>query len=239
MAALLQIIETPDYILAVSDEEIKVNDYCIMLDSFGNLFSNVQQYTNPETQHLNKGLRKVIAYQPKGNAPELNLPLLPEIVVEDDVEKLAEKLNIIYVLLKRRGLFDTGVEELLKIENLLIQARIEANEKAATKKYNEDDLRKAIKMAWEADSIDGTVDLNIVLHYGNNNDLRTKWTEDEIIQSLKTHTPKWFVAETVCDQCLDDKTTDSCYCHFGNYKTVLKTTTIEGKVYLVGTYLYE
>jgi hypothetical protein len=40
-------------------------------------------------------------------------------------------------------------------------------------------------MAWEADSIDGTVDLNIVLHYGDNNDLRTKWSEEEIIQSLK------------------------------------------------------
>ena len=39
-------------------------------------------------------------------------------------------------------------------------------------------------MAWEADSIDGTVDLNVVLHYGNNNDLRTKWSEEEIIQSL-------------------------------------------------------
>jgi hypothetical protein len=33
----------------------------------------------------------LIAYLPKGNAPELDLPLLPEIVVEDDVEKLAEK----------------------------------------------------------------------------------------------------------------------------------------------------
>ena len=52
------------------------------------------------------------------------------------------------------------------------------------KLFTTEDIRKAIKMAWEADSIDGTVDLNVVLHYGNNNDLRTKWSEEEIIQSL-------------------------------------------------------
>jgi hypothetical protein len=51
--------------------------------------------------------------------------------------------------------------------------------------YTEEQVREAIRMAWEADSIDGTVDLNIVLHYGDNNDLRTKWSEEEIIQSLK------------------------------------------------------
>jgi len=47
------------YIL--SDEEIKEGDWCIMLDSFGNVFSNPQQYNDPKTQHLNKGLRKIIA----------------------------------------------------------------------------------------------------------------------------------------------------------------------------------
>ena len=60
------------------------------------------------------------------------------------------------------------------------------------KKYTEEDLRKAIQLAWEADSIDGTVDLNIVLHYGDNNDLRTKWSEDEIIKSLQPKT-EWEV----------------------------------------------
>jgi hypothetical protein len=45
----------------LSDDEIKKDDWVIMLDSFGNVFSNPQQYINPETQHLNKGLRKIIA----------------------------------------------------------------------------------------------------------------------------------------------------------------------------------
>ena len=60
------------------------------------------------------------------------------------------------------------------------------------KLFTIEDVREAIKMAWEADSKDGTVDLNIVLSYGNNNDLRTKWTEEEIIQSLLPK-PEWEV----------------------------------------------
>jgi hypothetical protein len=49
------------HLYILSNEEIKVGDWCIMLDSVGNVFSNPQQYINPKTQHLNKGLRKVIA----------------------------------------------------------------------------------------------------------------------------------------------------------------------------------
>jgi hypothetical protein len=43
------------------DEPIKEGDWCIMLDSIGNVFSNPQQYTDPSTQYLNKGHRKIIA----------------------------------------------------------------------------------------------------------------------------------------------------------------------------------
>ena len=51
----------PHHIYILSDDEIKKGDWVIMLDSFGNVFSNPQQYTDPKTQHLNKGLRKIIA----------------------------------------------------------------------------------------------------------------------------------------------------------------------------------
>jgi hypothetical protein len=64
-----EIIQTDNYLLIVSDEEIKVSDWCIMFDSVGNIFSNPQQYTNPETQHLNKGLKKIIAHLPLNNSP--------------------------------------------------------------------------------------------------------------------------------------------------------------------------
>jgi len=205
----LQIIETPDYILAISDEEIKVNDYCIMLDSFGNLFSNVQQYTNPETQHLNKGLRKVIAYQPKGNAPELNLPLLPEIIVEDDVEKLAESCA------KEAESID------IPYQNGLFYGFIKGH-KAATKKYSEDDVIKAVKFfaSYIASTNRNVFDKDILLY----------------LNAFKQpKTPKWFVAEK-------EKPSDS----FGSWvktltegNTMLKTTTINNKTYLVGKYLNE
>lgn len=51
----------PQHLYILSDEKIKEGDWCIMLDSFENVFSIPQHYTNPKTQHLNKGLRKIIA----------------------------------------------------------------------------------------------------------------------------------------------------------------------------------
>jgi len=51
----------PQHLHILSNEQIKVDDWCIMLDDVGNVFSTPQQYINPETQHLNKGLRKIIA----------------------------------------------------------------------------------------------------------------------------------------------------------------------------------
>jgi hypothetical protein len=60
------------HLYIISDEEIKEGDWCIMLDSFGNVFSNPQQYTNPETQFLNKGLRKIIATTDKSLFKEVS-----------------------------------------------------------------------------------------------------------------------------------------------------------------------
>ena len=46
----------------ISNDEIKERDWCIMLDDFGNIFSNPQQYLGKKANHhLNKGLRKIIA----------------------------------------------------------------------------------------------------------------------------------------------------------------------------------
>lgn len=53
------------------------------------------------------------------------------------------------------------------------------------KKFNKEDLIRAIKLAREASSVDGTVDLDIVLSYpGDKSDLRTLWTEEEIIDKV-------------------------------------------------------
>jgi len=216
----LQIIETPDYILAVSDEEIKKGNlaYKIEYSHTSCFYVNSEELADDYNRNSDN-FKKIIAYQPKGNAPELDLPLLPEIVVEDGVDFA----KMFYVLLKQTyPTFDEWVE-----------AKEYLKHKSATKRFSEEDLRKAIKMAWEADSIDGTVDLNIVLHYGNNNDLRTKWSENEIIQFLKQpKTPKWFVAETELKEV--NPNADRI-----QYLKCLKTTIINDKKYLAGTYLYE
>lgn len=83
------------HLYILSDEEIKEGDWCIMLDSFGNVFSNPRQYTNPETQFLNKGLRKIIATTDSslrigklevGGKIE-HLPQIPQSFIEKFVEK--------------------------------------------------------------------------------------------------------------------------------------------------------
>jgi len=234
----LQIIHTDDYVLAVSDGEIKKSDKVYWTDPEGltshlNTVISVSEEilflsesNSSELECYVHECKKIIAYQPKGNAPELDLPLLPEIVVEDDVENLAYRIYPPINTMDENGNdldlnygYRRGFEEGL-------------NYKAATKKYSEEDLKEAFLSGCHnmSDYIEGE---------SESDDYDIYKEADNYIQSLKTHTPKWFVAETVCDQCLDDKTTDSCYCHFGNYKTVLKTTTIEGKVYLVGKFIYE
>jgi len=194
----LKIIETAEYILAVSDEEIKEGDYII---KHGFIFKAVKNGAFSNNRKISLEFLKanphpkVVAYQPKGNAPELDLPLLPEIVVEDDVKKLA-LINEIYPE------YPTEYNAFIK------------GHKSSTKVYSEDDLREAIKQT----------------RYGM---LYNKQYEDEFIQSLKQpKTPKWFVAEI-------EERLDQTYSEHGCYRQKLKTTTINGKTYLIGTYLYE
>lgn len=48
-----------------------------------------------------------------------------------------------------------------------------------------------------------------------------------------------FECEAVCDQCLGDDSVDSCYCNYGIYKIVPKTTTnSQGQTVWIGSYLY-
>jgi len=72
---LLKIIETHDYILAVSDEEIKTEN-CYL---YNKLRKDIRKCFSIERNRLvyNEKDTVIISYQPKGNAPELDLPLLP------------------------------------------------------------------------------------------------------------------------------------------------------------------
>ncbi len=190
----LQIIETADYILAVSDEEIKENTNTFKEGFNGDWFWNSKYNTIQRIGDITSFDFKIEAYQPKGNAPELDLPLLPDI--EDDVEKLADEII---------SCSDT-------VDVQLVKEVWKAGYKAATKGYSEEDLRKAY-------------DTN---HYSQEE--KDKHWED-FKQSLKQ--PKWFVAE-MKQKFQSDKTKREDVRNGIYYEP--KTTTINGKSYLVGKY---
>jgi hypothetical protein len=190
METKFKIVEEEEYIFAVSDEEIKKGD-CHRFTCFdGDI------------------IKKIIAYKPKGNALELDLPLLPD--VEDDVEKLVKKY-----------ISDTLKDE--ESDDYLL-GRVKGfkdGHKSATKVYSEEDLRRAIEESiswWEAKPDEKYGQINTSHDFGN-----------QFIQSLKQ--TKWFVAEM-------KHTKSEVFRENDNVPyAVLKTTTINNKTYLVGTYL--
>ncbi len=117
-----KIIETEDYTLAVSDEDIKESNCGLITSVVMTYEQMIKEWGEPLG-------RKIIAYQPKNNAPTLNLPLLPQMVVESEVEKLAK---------------------------IATSKLAYSGPTASTKVYSEEDLRKAINMArvkdWQKDS---------------------------------------------------------------------------------------
>jgi hypothetical protein len=217
----LERIETPDYILAVSDEKPTVGNQFIYETDTQTINTTCSDYTPNEFDFIIK------AYLPKGDAKELDLPLLPEIVVEDDVEKIFKEQ------VSRRD--DDGYpvfgQEDFQILKYCIKEIITSS---ATKVYSEGDLRNAFNAGY---------DLNTWEQLEIPNEERDYLHEDDYIQSLKRpKTPKWFVAEMeevklsnplTCDYykevgCIKDM----CSC----YTLKLKTKTTNNKTYLVGKY---
>jgi len=213
----LQIIETENYILAVSDEEIKKGQELIPNEWYVNSYMEYDKPFKNLNLDNNGYLKRVLAYRPKGNAPKLDLPLLPEMVVEDDVEKLAKE--------HKEFLLNSGKDLSHSIQGMF--SFIDGYN-SSTKVYSEDDLRKAYNKGFSEGVITGTCSM-VYKHE----------PFDEYSKSLKQpKIPKWFVAEMeVCDNCINHQgqhlSPDCCH----NYK--LKTTTINDKEYLIGKYLYE
>ena len=198
----LEIIETPDYILAILEYK-PISEPCYRFHKFEKTINHPYHSLEHGEKYTNCWL-EIIAYQPKGNVPELNLPLLPEISVEDDVN-LKAQYYAVSTKSPNREAHRRGYVE---------------GHKAATKVYSEDDL----------------IDFATFRNGGDVNKELQLW------KSLKQpKTPKWFVAE------MELLTRDVSDCigmdgepngvPFQEY--VLKTTTINGKTYLVGTYKYE
>jgi hypothetical protein len=84
-----KIIDVSDYILAVSDEEPKMLEW--FYDTLDHV-SSVPIYQRNNKQKSYKGCVKITAHKPKNNAPELDLPLLPDVVIENNVQNFIEPL---------------------------------------------------------------------------------------------------------------------------------------------------
>jgi hypothetical protein len=227
METKFKIVETEEYTLAVSDG-VKAGDKSVLM---------VEGFTPMILTHfepVEEGYegKKIIAYKPKGNAPELDLPLLP--YVEDDVEKLAEEYADGTIVPATNVVLPSGNVIVLSNDYIPISFGGKFNEtskrdfiagyKAATKVYSEDDLKKMFAYAHQ-------VGMNTLLQTQSPH-LLEKQDEhklrDGFIQSLKQ--PKWFVAEmTVVSDEID-------HIYSGNIRYGLKTITINNNTYLVGTY---
>lgn len=182
---------TKDHYVVVDDSEIKEGDWY-----YWEVTKTIQIAKLDSLNRFPKssdGSKKIThSTQPFNNRPHfaqyglITLSEVKELIGEVDVEKKAEYDWMLHtegsIVVTDKNDWKSGFHH----------GYNQALEDNKEKKYTEEDLRKAIQLAWEADSIDGTVDLNIVLHYGDNNDLRTKWSEDEIIKSLQPKT-EWEV----------------------------------------------
>jgi hypothetical protein len=194
-----EIVETPDYILAVSNER-NVGDI---------VFNKTSGFIYKLEEHPLNYEFKIIGYRPKGDASELDLPLLPRMAIEDDVEKLAKK----YVD-DNYPHYTNLKEKAAAIEDVIW------GYKAATKVYNED-LHKLLS------------DFYV---FATEGEVCNHITINDFIQSLKQpKTPKWFVAETKQKFQPDkNKRTDV---KNGVYYELKTETNSEGKQVLKGHYL--
>jgi hypothetical protein len=237
----LKIIETPDYILAVSDEEIKEGDiifYHHPKQSFD--MSSIHKVINPNYSldepayrvkfdtgwGVIEGCKKIIAYLPKNNAPELDLPFLPEIVVEDNVEKLALECFENLKLTNPKG----GIKEFIRLA-----VNFGYNKgKLATKTFSEDDLAKVFYVGVQ-------LGINQEIATVSNKELQDESVVlTKCINTLKQpKTPKWFVAEMEYQDMMGAWVSSPTILEVCDRPKRLKTTTINGKTYLVGTYLYK
>jgi hypothetical protein len=207
METKFKIVETENYLIATSTKDFETNYYYNEFDKALRIGTVRQLYH-----------KSVVGYYSKDGSLKLDLPLLPmlpEIVVEDNVEKLFNKS-----WMSRYSKFDSDIGK-----------SFELGHESATKKYSEEDMRNAIELSrvtYQDKSFGKTM---------------FKYKPGEVIQLTKeSKTPKWFVAEmeqvilkdpNSCEHyiavgCIEN----TCTC----YTFRLKTTTINNKTYLVGHY---
>jgi len=157
-----QKIETENYILVVSDEEIKEGDLCYDMD--GDSGHNgckfiVKCLRTAKDSYWNKHTKKIIAYQPKGNAKELEgLPLILNTNVEDYSLDAAKKFALSkFENLKEKYPEGKGVTTIQAILDTL-NVGVECGYKFASKANKivvEDDVENLASTSWESDRYNG------------------------------------------------------------------------------------
>lgn len=242
----MKLVKTDLYLLLI-DEEAKIFQMDYYID---NEYNTVFKATLSSDQY--KGCKKVIAYYPLSkDTQELDLPLLPNpfekevdcwlfSAFENDSkyknnEPFYSKVFFDHAEMKT---FSTkhSFENKSKFPNYV--SNYWKYKAAQPKQFSLEDIKKAIEMAREADSIDDIVDLHIVLNYPNadNSDLRIKYIEEEIIQALSTQQlPKEFIPEYDLMNEGYNKPEDYPYQECKVLKTIVN---LEGRKELMGTYKY-
>lgn len=226
-----ELIKTENYLLVVSDEEIKEVDWCYYLNCHGGGNIVCQAYKHHSSARmlfdsgnhnreigegitpLNGECKKIIAHLPLNDAPYLEgVDVLPPLENET-------------ITIVKRHLKHPDFKEYVyfSYENGRFNGAIYGyNLAKETYRYTEEDLVKAITMAKKHDKIPNHDD--VVVHFEH--------SKDEIIQSLnQPKLPVGFVCETIHE-----------YVNTGwTENTFLKPKTItnsDGRTEWVGEYLF-
>lgn len=172
-----KLIQTEKYLLLIDEEaEIKENEWCFLKENHY-VNGGVGKYNTAKAIgygiHNTGFFGKIIAYYPlTEEAKELDLPLLPNPFKEVDIEQ-----KMFDAIQKARG------NDFKTFYKLAAKNCAEIAEQS--KQFSLEDVKKAIEMAREYEFI----------QFGGG-DTESKYTEEEIIQSLSTQQlPKFFIPE--------------------------------------------
>lgn len=174
---IIKLVKYKSGYLGISNEKINVlsNDYVWS----EKLQEPIKIVSNPITERGHEAIKIICT------TSDLKLEGVPLIDLKNEELLLAEEIYREFPNNSKGNLEQTYNRDVhcFKKRKAFIKGYNLAKEKY---KYTEEDLRKAIELAREADSIDGMVDLDIILNFPNadNFDLKIKYLEEEIIGQI-------------------------------------------------------
>lgn len=148
------------HLYILSDEPIKEGDWVILLDSIGNVFSNPQQYNDPKTQHLNDGLKKIIASTDTNL--KVNEYLIAKYVTSEYLPQPSDSFIQKYVSEYNKGNI---------IEEVMVEYEDTTPKFIPIDKFNSDDLTDYIKL--KINPKDNTITIR---------KLKDSWNREEVIE---------------------------------------------------------